>query len=359
MIKKYQNYLVKVFINNLMIISIVFLSLSFFLNIFDEIKFFEYQEVPFYLPIGLTLLNIPTIFFEIFPFVFLISAKFFFISLYDKNELNILKNNGINNTKIISLLSLTTLIAGIIIIIFYYTLSSNLKKTYLNLKNKYSSENEYLAVVNENGLWLKEDLGNYINIINAKTFKDKYLKEITITQMNKNYKTLETIIASSANIESKNWKLENIKIYNPSENPQMYENYSYYSSFNSEIISNLFSNLNSLNIIELNEQIKNYKSLGYSTTDANLHLQKIYSLPLYLVLMTIIGVLIMLKFQFIRSKFFMVIIGVFVSVIIYYLNYFSGLFGSNETLPIKISIWLPHVILVLISILGLIKINDK
>ena len=76
-------------------------------------------------------------------------------------------------------------------------------------------------------------------------------------------------------------------------------------------------------------------------------------------LFNIIGVLIMLKFQFVRSKFFMVIIGVFVSVIIYYLNYFSSLFGSNETLPTKVSIWLPHVILVLISILGLIKINEN
>ena len=36
--------------------------------------------------------------------------------------------------------------------------------------------------------------------------------------------------------------------------------------------------------------VKNYKSFGYSTTETNLHLQKIYSLPLYLVLMTIIGV---------------------------------------------------------------------
>ena len=119
MIKKYHSYLIKVFINNLLIISTVFLSLSFFLNIFDEIKFFEYIDVPFYLPIGLTLLNIPTIFFEIMPFVFLISAKFFFISLFDKNELNILKNNGINNTKIITILSFTTLVTGIIIILFY------------------------------------------------------------------------------------------------------------------------------------------------------------------------------------------------------------------------------------------------
>ena len=91
------------------------------------------------------------------------------------------------------ILSLTTFVAGLLAIFFYYTISSNLKNTYLNLKNKYSSENEYLAVVNENGLWLKEDLVNYIHIINAKTFKDNNLKNITITQLDKDYNTIETI----------------------------------------------------------------------------------------------------------------------------------------------------------------------
>jgi len=63
MIKKFHKYLTFVFFSNLAKISLVFFSLSFLLNIFEEIKFFEYIEVSILLPIGLTLLNIPTIFF--------------------------------------------------------------------------------------------------------------------------------------------------------------------------------------------------------------------------------------------------------------------------------------------------------
>jgi len=50
--------------------------------------------------------------------------------------------------------------------------------------------------------------------------------------------------------------------------------------------------------------------------------------------------------------------GVFVSVIVYYLNYFSSIFGTNETLPIGLSIWLPHVILLLICSLVMVRLNE-
>ena len=44
---------------------------------------------------------------------------------------------------------------------------------------------------------------------------------------------------------------------------------------------------------------------------------------------------------------------------IYYVNYFSNLFGSNETIPVILSIWLPHLILSLICLTGGIKINEN
>ena len=67
----------------------------------------------------------------------------------------------------------------------------------------------------------------------------------------------------------------------------------------------------------------------------------------------------MMKFTFIKTKFFTIIVGVSVSVLVYYINYFSSLFGSNETIPIALSIWLPHLILFLICLLGGIKINEN
>ena len=154
------------------------------------------------------------------------------------------------------------------------------------------------------------------------------------------------------------WKLSNIKSIDYKGENKKLTNFDYKSSFNGEIIANLFSNLNSLNIYQLYELSENYTKIGYSTTNVMVHLNKLYSMPIFFLLMTLLGFLIMVKFKFIKTKFFTIVIGVFVSVIVYYINYFSSVFGANETLPIALSIWLPHLILLLICSLGMVKIDE-
>ena len=85
------------------------------------------------MPLLLALLNTPSVLFELFPFIFLITTKFFYIYLNDKNEIEILKNNGISYFKILTILSFSVFIMGAIILVSYYTLSSNLKYHYYNL----------------------------------------------------------------------------------------------------------------------------------------------------------------------------------------------------------------------------------
>ena len=361
MFKQYENYLTKLFLKNVLIIFIVFVFLSFFLNIFEEIKYFENKESDLYYPILLTLLNIPSIIFEILPFIFLLGVMFFFINLFEYGEIEMLRTNGINNIKITIILSIISLVIGVILIVVYYSFSANLKSIYLNIKYKYSGAGDYLAVVNEDGLWIKEKSkdGTSSYIINAKTYKINNLENLEIIELDNNYKLLNTIISKKADIIKKKWILEDVKIYSDTKKTENIKKYIYYSSFNSEIISNLYSNLNSLNILQLIELKKNYQSIGYSATDVRLQLNKIYSIPIYLTLTTIIGALLMLKLTFIRSKFFMIVVGVSVSVIFYYINYFSVLFGKNETLPVEASVWLPQIIIFLICSIGLTKINEN
>ena len=172
-LKKYHNYLTKLFLKNLLIISVVFIFLSFFLNIFEEIKYFENKENEIYYPIILTILNIPSIIFEIIPFIFLLAVMFFFINLFDKDEINLLRNHGVNNFKITSLISIVSLLIGVLLIVIYYSFSANLKSLYLNIKYKYSDAGDHLAVVNEDGLWIKEKNkdDSSIYIINATKYK--------------------------------------------------------------------------------------------------------------------------------------------------------------------------------------------
>lgn len=357
-LKKYQKYICIIFLKNFIVVSLVFLGLSFILNLFEEIKFFDDYNVKISFIIFLNLLNTPSIFFELFPFIFLISTNFFYIYLNDKNEIEILKHNGINYLRILSVITFLSLVIGFILIIFFYTFTSNLKNQYLSFKNKFTEKNEYLAVVNEDGLWIKENLDDSINIIHAKKFLDNKLEDVSITVTDNKFNSKSHFFAEVANIERKNWTLEEVKILNEEKKLEFLNRMIYKSSFTSKIISNLFSNLSTLNIYELFILNKNYRKIGYSNTEVNIHINKLLSLPIFCLLMTIIGFIIMTKFTFLKSKFLIVTFGVFVSVSIYYLNYLSSVFGSNETIPVILSIWLPHFILFLLCINGLLKINE-
>ncbi len=359
--KQHERYLTNLFLKNIIIIITVFIFLSFFLNIFEEIKYFENKNSETYIPIFLTILNIPSIIFEILPFIFLLGVMFFFINLYERDEIELLRSNGIDNLRITFIISIVSLILGIILIVLYYSFSANLKSLYLNIKYKYSHSNDHLAIVNEDGLWIKEKSkdNRRIFFINAKNYKINNLENLEITELDNDYKLINTILSEKADIKQKMWILTNVKIYSKDKKTEIFDDYKYSSSFNEEIISNLYSNLNSLNILQLIKLKDDYESIGYSATEVSLHLNKIYSLPIYLTLTTIIGAILMFKLTFIKSKFFLVVIGVLISVIFYYINYFSILFGKNETLPVEVSIWLPQILILLICALGLTRLNEN
>ena len=81
MLKIYTKYILKRFYLKFALICLAFLSLGIILNIFEEISFFSNQDANFFLPYILTLLNAPITLFEIFPFIFLISAQFYFYEI--------------------------------------------------------------------------------------------------------------------------------------------------------------------------------------------------------------------------------------------------------------------------------------
>ena len=85
-LKIYKAYILKSYLYYFLIVSLIFTLLSFFLNILEEISFFEKYDVGAYYPVFLTLLNTPSILFEIFPFIFLITSQLFFIKFKENEE---------------------------------------------------------------------------------------------------------------------------------------------------------------------------------------------------------------------------------------------------------------------------------
>tara|TARA_Y100000816_G_scaffold134775_1_gene95241 strand:- start:59 stop:1138 length:1080 start_codon:yes stop_codon:yes gene_type:complete len=359
MIKVYQFYLVKSYWKSLFFVSLIFFSLSVILNIFEEVSFFKDINVNSLYPVFLTLLTAPTIVYETFPFIFFISTQFLFIRLMDKEELDIFKKISLSNIKLIGILSISSFIISLILVTIFYNLASDLRFMYLEMKNKYSGDNKYLAVVTENGLWIKDEINGYTNIINAEKIDGKYLKQVTINQFSSDYTNINNIVADEINIENTDWLILRGSFSKINQSLKVKENVTFKSNFDAEQIKKMFSDLSSLNIIQLNKLKKDYDNLGYSLTNINIHIQKLVAYPIYLTVMTIFASVVMLNIKRNKSKLFHIVLGVLLSVLIYYVNYFSSLLGQNERLPEIMSIWSPLIIISLFCAIGLVRINEK
>ena len=75
--------------------------------------------------------------------------------------------------------------------------------------------------------------------------------------------------------------------------------------------------------------------------------------------MACISSILMLNIRYNKSKVFNLTIGILLSVIIYYINYFFGVIIETKKIPYIYSVWGPLSILFLIILTNLIRINEK
>lgn len=355
----HKRYLLQKFLKKIFLISGIFLVLVLIINLIEEANFLKESETNFLTPFFLTLLNAPSLLYEMFPFIFLISTQFFFIEIYENREIDTLRRFGIDNFTMLKFLSTISFVLGILVIFLFYNFSSILKNEYLKIKNNYAGDKKYLAVITKNGIWIKDNLDNGTIIINADKIIDKFLINSSITKFDNNFKIEQNIIAKKIDIEKKNWVLFDVIITELDNTSKTYDNYNLKSNFDLERINNLFSDLTSLTYFELLKLEDDYKSIGYSVDEIKIQKHRFYSLPFLLCAMTIIASIIMIYNKFKKNILLNLFIGIFFSVLVYYLGNFSNLLGENGRLPLILSVWFPVIVIIILSTIGMIRLNEK
>ena len=356
--KTYTKFLINGFIKSFLNVFFIMISLVLILNILKEIEFFSNKEVNSFYPIYLSFMNSPSIVFEMFPFIFLIATQFFFLKLFDNDEINIFKYSGLKNIKIINILSLISFFIGLLIITLFYSFSSNLQHYYLQIKNKFSDDKVYLAVINKNGLWIRDVVDNKTNIINSSKIDNNFLSNTFITTFDQEFNLIRSLKSDKIDIKDNEWLIYDVTVFENNVSKKI-DLIKFKSNFNQIKIESLFSNLSSLSLLKLIDLRQNYKSLNYSTVEVDMQIYKVATYPLFLVIMTILSSIIMLSTKKSDSKIIKIVIGLFLSVIIYYINNFFSVMGSTEKLPLLVSIWTPIIFLCLTNITLLININEK
>ena len=359
MFKIYQKYLINNFLIKFLYLSFIFFSLTFILSILEEITFLRNIEVSFWYPYFLTILSAPITLFEIFPFIFLLTTQFLFYELFKKKELVLLKINGLNNLKIIKILFLLSLAIGVFNIVIYYNFASKLNFQYSNIKNKFSDDNKYLAMVTQNGLWIKDEIKEETLLIKAELINGNILSKTIINVFNNDFELLQTIQSETIDISQYKWIVYNPIITKNNISEKINGSIYFETNFNENRINNLFSNISTLDILKLFSLIEDYKKIGYSQDDIKLHLMKLFTMPIFYGILTALSAIIMFNLSNNKPLIFHIALGILMSVIIYYINFIFNSLASNGKIPIITSIFFPILILSFFTIIGLIDINEK
>jgi len=96
-----NKYLSKEFLKIIGNMSLGFFCLGFFLNLFEEINFFKDYDVKIIVPMILNVLFVPSILYNMFPFVTLLSGIWFFLKIKKTDEITAMKVSGMSNFSVI------------------------------------------------------------------------------------------------------------------------------------------------------------------------------------------------------------------------------------------------------------------
>ena len=352
-----NKYLAREFIKVILNTVFVFFCLGFIMNLFEEINYFKDLDIGIYVPIMLSSLIVPSLLYNMFPFIILLSGIWFFLKIKKSDEVTAMKVSGMSNFSVIIIPGLLSFMLGIFFITSINPITSVLVQKYESIKGNYDRDKDYLATITQNGIWIKEKN----NIIRATNLQNENLMNVTIYEFDKNNNFVKRVEAKSANISSTTWSLKSVKIVDAngkilSDNMDLL---SYFSIYDLKKIKSLYTNLDTVSFWNIENEIELLEERGYSTKQMETKLHRSLAFPFFLLAMVLLSGVFTLGMRFKESNFTYAFIAIITCVLIYYFNDFSAALGRTEKLAVEVAVWMPIIIIFIFSAVGVIYANQK
>ena len=364
MLKSINRYIINEYIKSLFVVIAVMLSIVLLINLLDEFNFFKSKkDLKFIFFIIFTILKIPNLLINLFPFIVLFGGIVFYLKIYNHNEVISLRVMGYSNIQIILIPALTSFIIGYIIVFLIVPFSSSMLRYYESLRSEYN-ETKNLVFVNETGIWILDKNEKEKNIIRIEKISKDFsvVNQITIYNYDSSNNFIKRIDATEGFIKDKNWQLNKVYIIsaNKKNNKENYlNNYNYTSNVNISELKNVYKNTDTTSLLDINKEMAILEDKGYSTIDLRIRYQKLISFPIYLLAMSILSGLMIINLGKTSNYLKYGSYGVIISVMIYFLNDLSITIAKSGIISVDFSVWIPIFLIILINLVGITQVNAK
>ena len=357
--------ILKYLIKENLISFLIILSFSCFLfisiDLIELIRRSSSKSIEFSILLKMAIFHIPSLFPIILPTVFLLSSMNTYMKLNKFNELNVLRASGFSIWSIISPALINVFLISASFILILNPIFSHMNIKFKNFESIYFKGNSGLYSISQTGLWLREKNNNFEYVINAKHYssEEKKLKEVKIFKFDLNNKFLERIDVDNVEmINDQYWKLINGYKLELNKTPNEFETYDLDINLDVAKIEKNFRPPETISFWELTNYINNLEKSGFSVKKHVIYKNYLYSYPLILVSMVLLGCILSIKKERIKKNILKVISGIIIGVIFHFLSDIVKTLGQTGSLNVFFAVWAPPIIFNLFLLSTLIHFED-
>lgn len=347
-------------------ICTVFFVLTVLVDMMQQLRRYDVEEIGFDRILGLTLLRTPESIYQLMPLIVILATIALFINLSRSSELVVVRAAG--RSGIVSVLSPTvaSLLIGLLSISMLNPIVAATSVQYETQSDLLRSGGGSALSLSDEGIWLRQggDAGQAVIHAGSANSDASVFLDITIITYSPENGPKKRIEADSAQLVDGGWKLKNVRTWplnigiNEGGEPSREETVTFPSSLTADRIRERFGNPSSISVWKLPSFIAELTDAGFSARRHQVWLQMELAQPLFLMAMVLVASAFTMRHTRFGNTGIAVLISVLIGFSLHFIRNFAQILGENGQIPVMLAAWAPPFASILLALGLLLHMED-
>ncbi|MDA5555892.1 LPS export ABC transporter permease LptG [Shimia sp. MMG029] len=359
-------YFARKFFWMLLSIFAVFFVLTILLDMMEQLRKFDVEQVGFYRVIGLTFLRAPQGLYQLLPLIVILATVALFIGLARTSELVVVRAAG--RSAIVAVISpmVLALLVGVAAVTIINPLVAKTSVEYDKQSDALRNNGGNALSLSDEGIWLRQGGPEGHAVIHAERTNADASKfiNLSIITYRENGGPQSRIQADTAELRDDGWALTNARVWSLNRGvsegtaAHHHDTLTLPSNLTPDRIRDRFGSPSAISVWQLPKFIQELDEAGFSSRRHTVWLHMELAQPLFLMAMVLVGAAFTMRHTRFGNTGIAVLFAILIGFSLYFIRNFAQILGENGQIPVLLAAWAPPVASVLLALGLLLHMED-
>ncbi|MCW9040488.1 MAG: LPS export ABC transporter permease LptG, partial [Rhodospirillales bacterium] len=332
-------YVGRQFLANFIMLLVMFMGIVFLFDFVEMLRRTASKaDISIGLTLEMTLLKLPFMGQQIFPFAVLFGGMLCFWRLTRSHELVVTRAAGVSAWQFLAPVLLIATLLGVIQVAVSSPFSSVMLSRYERLESRFMKGQDSFLAISPNGLWLRQAGQAVIHAEHVlQQGVEVELREVTIFSFQGSDRFVARYEAEVASLEDGFWRLSKVWRYAPEEQASFSDEEWFETDLTINRIQDSFSPPETMSFWDLPAFIDTLENAGFSAIRHRLHLHSLLATPLLLCAMVLIAATFTLRQSRKGGTVYVVSGGVLTGFLLYFFSDVVFALGLSDSIPVVLA----------------------